>query len=209
MIDTDSGRKPWRQLQEDVRAYAARYSSAAFAPAFRDIVETLLRAPPRTGTSRLDPAIFFENRRAYIIRPADLTIKDAYDKPEVAVRQNRGIEYRRELHGGIAEDLLFFGPYIDLPAGRWQVRMDGEIDGECLLRLTRNCGTFLHEERLGPGLQAFEFEADEDIEQFETTLFLLPATQAISLRGILLKRVDEGAPKRDGRTPASVSYVRP
>jgi glycosyltransferase involved in cell wall biosynthesis len=190
LIDTDSGRKPWRRLQEDVRAYAARYSSAAFGPAFREVVRKLLQAPPSTGMSRLDPAIFFENRRTYMIKPADLTIKDAYDKPELAVRQNRSIEYRRERHGGIAEDLLFYGPYSELPAGRWQVQVEGDLDGECLLRLTRNCGTFMHEERLRPDLTAFEFEAVGDIEQFETILFLLPGTRAVSLRGIVLKRVD-------------------
>ncbi|HEX4507589.1 MAG TPA: glycosyltransferase family 4 protein [Alphaproteobacteria bacterium] len=188
-IQTDSGPKSWRQLQEDVRAYAERYSSAAFGPAFRGALENLLRAPPST-VSRLNPAQFFEDRRSFTIRQADLTIKDVYDKPELAVRQNRSIEYRRERHGGVSETLLFYGPYSDLPAGRWQVQVDADLEGECLLRLTRNCGTFVHEERLSPGLPAFEFEAREDLVQFETTLFLLPETRAISLRGIQLKRVD-------------------
>jgi len=190
MIDTDSGRKPWRQLQEDVRAYAARYSPTAFGPAFRDVVEKLLQAPPQAGLSRLAPDILFGNRRAFTVRPADLTIKDVYDRPELAVRQNGSIEYGRERHGGVSEDLLFFGPYIDVPAGRWQVQVDADLDGECLLRLTRDFGNFVHEERIGPGASVFEFEANGDFEKFETTLFLLPETRAISLRGIGLKRLD-------------------
>ena len=190
LIDTDSGPKPWRELQEDVRAYAARYSSAAFGPAFREALEKLLQAPPSPSAARLDPALFFEDRRTFTIRPAELRTKEVYDQLDLSVRLGDSIEYRRDRHGEISETCLFFGPYISLPAGRWHVRVDGDFDGKCLLRLTRNFGTFIHEETIDPDLLEFEFEVREDIEKFETTLFILPDTQAISLRGIVLNRLD-------------------
>jgi glycosyltransferase involved in cell wall biosynthesis len=190
LIDTDSGPKPWRELQEDVRAYAARYSPAAFAPAFRKAIERLMQAPPSPSVSRLDPTLFFEDRRSFTIRPADLRIKEPYDQPDLSVFQGDSIEYRRDLHGGIPERCLFFGPYISLAPGRWQVQVDGEFDGACLLRLTRNFGTLIHEEKISQDLSAFAFEVREDIEKFETTVFILPDTLAISLRGIVLKRLD-------------------
>ncbi|HTJ65485.1 MAG TPA: glycosyltransferase [Alphaproteobacteria bacterium] len=186
---TESGGMPWSELQEKVRAHAETLKHATFDRTFLGLVGEALAAPSPSGIDRLDPALFFEDRRSFTIRPRELQPKDEYSQPGLAIWQGDRIEYDSARFPSVEETLLFFGPYIELSPGRWRLRLDADIDGEFTLRLTCNFGVPVAEAVVSNTERAIEFTLPEPIEKFETLLFAAPDARSIVLRGIAMDRL--------------------
>src|ERR1051325_1180089 len=59
---------------------------------------------------------------------------------ENLLRRDNVIEYERQLHEPIPEDVLFFGPYVALPSGVCILSFHGRLDGELTLNFAHQGG---------------------------------------------------------------------
>ena len=76
-----------------------------------------------------------------MVSASDLTVHQAYRSGGArSIYYNSAIRYDRARDGAVPQKTLFFGPYAQLPAGRYAFRFDGEIDGEIDLAFTANSG---------------------------------------------------------------------
>lgn len=189
-IPTESGTIGWSALQEKAQAHANSLKHDTFDRIFLGLVDEALTAPSPSEIERLDAALFFEDRRSFVIRPHDLQPKDEYSRPGLEIRQGDRIEYDSDRFASIDERLLFFGPYIELSPGRWRLKLDADIDGEFTLRLTCNFGAPVAEAVVSSGALSIEFALSAPVEKFETLLFASPDARSIVLRGITLDRLD-------------------
>ena len=185
-----SGRASWTKLQEKVRRHAEGLTRQAFNNAFLGFVDDAMQPPGVTSDGRLNPALFFEDKRSHIIRPRDLRLKEVYQQPGLRLLRDERIEYDRARFSSVREPQLFFGPYIDLLPGRWRLRLNAEIKGEFILRLTRNFGSLVVEKIVSPGRLSFEFDSAASLEKFETVLIASSASVSIVLHEITLDRLD-------------------
>ena len=71
---------------------------------------------------------------------SDLKVHDAYTRRERSMRKAGAIFFERDKDGEIREEVLFFGPYVWLPAGSYAFSLDGEISGELDLAMTAEFG---------------------------------------------------------------------
>ncbi len=71
---------------------------------------------------------------------SDLKVHDAYTRRERSMRKAGAIFFERDKDGEIREEVLFFGPYVWLPAGSYAFSLDGEISGELDLAMTAESG---------------------------------------------------------------------
>lgn len=189
VIATESGPVPWSQAQEKVREHAGGLVRAKFDQTFFGFIDEALSLPARSAINRLDPVLFFEDRKSFVIRPQALSLKEPYGTAGLELLQDGRIEYDRSRFAGIAEPLLFFGPYIDVPPGRWRLRLDAEILGEFTLKLTCNFGAPITEAVVSNDQLSVEFDIAESGDKFETLLFVPPDAGSLILRAIILDRI--------------------
>ena len=89
-----------------------------------------------------DPGADEGSRQAiFMVSASDLTVHQAYRSGGArSIYYNSAIRYDRARDGAVPQKTLFFGPYAQLPAGRYAFRFDGEIDGGLALAFTANSG---------------------------------------------------------------------
>lgn len=77
---------------------------------------------------------------------------------------------------------LFYGPYINLPAGRYAVGIDGEVDGGMTLSLTREFGrAFMGE---------VPAKSDIPVEIPLSTYFEVVGKRGDNFRGLTLRGIN-------------------
>src|SRR5262249_26972802 len=146
--NTDSGPLTWCELQQRACDIARRYSREAFARSFRELAGQILDAPSEFGTDRPDSTFLFEQARRHVIRPQQFHLRPPLGETGFEVIRNGCLEFDRKQFAIHNEQLLFFGPYLDLSAGRWRLHVEAEIDGVFRLRLTHNGGILINERQI-------------------------------------------------------------
>lgn len=85
-------------------------------------------------------------------------------------------------------DVLFFGPYIPLAAGRHAIRLRGEIDGSVRLRLTAACGRVVLLETLASHWgDPFVINLGAPVEDFEVVASTTPGLRRLMLTSIVIE----------------------
>ena len=126
------------------------------------------------------------------ISASDLDVLEAYlsghSKP---IRRNGAICYERATYAGVAERVLFFGPYISLPPGRYEFALDGEIEGELELTFTADEG---RQELARTKVTGFDkpvaIELKQATEKFEMVGFRTPRLERLIFRNAFAKYAD-------------------
>lgn len=117
---------------------------------------------------------------------ADLDVAAAYVAGrEHPARRNGVMTFDRETDGEVGERVLFFGPYVWLPAGAYAFTFEGKIDGALELSFTADEGR----RRLADlSLESFArpvlIEIDEPVDKFEIVGSRTPALERLVLSGV-------------------------
>jgi glycosyltransferase involved in cell wall biosynthesis len=126
---------------------------------------------------------------------ADLVVPSVYTADrERPIRYHGAIRFEREADGDIQEDVLFYGPYVWLPAGRYAFTLDGEIGGELDIALTAAQG----QQRIAwIPLTSFAdpivIDLPGPVDNFEIVGYRTPSLERLVLRGAMVE-YQGGAP---------------
>jgi FkbM family methyltransferase len=125
------------------------------------------------------------------IRPKGLHLHSIFESGDHALIGPDGIlRYRRDEHQDIVEPALFFGPYIDLQAGSYQLSFRAHGDGKANLSVTENAGHHIIAESVVSNWAApIKFSLKEPARQFEVVLRRRPELKSLDLSEILIERV--------------------
>jgi FkbM family methyltransferase len=141
-----------------------------------------------TRTPEADAATQAQGLR---IAPKGLTLHAVYREGEHALMSAAGtLEYDADKSGSVAEPTLFFGPYIDLSAGRYQLSIDAQGVGRAHLSLIANGAIMdiaVFDVDSWPA--TVEFTLEEDVRQFEVVLRKTNSLERLSLRHLTLDRI--------------------
>ena len=131
---------------------------------------------------------------------------DAYgldgDRP---IRHNGAIRYERDAHGAVNENVLFFGPYVPLAAGRYAFAFDGEVSGELELSFTADLGASkLARVSVTRFAEPIIFDLKQPVEKFEIVGRRTPSLERLILRGafVAFDAVESRSPERGSRIPS-------
>ncbi len=125
-----------------------------------------------------------------VLAASDLRVPDAFGlDTERPIRRNGAIRYERDIHGAVGENVLFFGPYVPLPAGRYAFRFDGEVSGELELDFTADLGA---SKLARVSVTHFDgpivFDLQEPVEKFEIVGRRTSSLERLLLRGAFVER---------------------
>ena len=90
-----------------------------------------------------EPASSKDRRRSAVLTfsASEFNVHEAYVAGRSrSLRHAGAIRFDRALDGEVQLDVLFYGPYVWLPAGRYSFAFDGEIEGELALSFTADTG---------------------------------------------------------------------
>ncbi len=125
-----------------------------------------------------------ERRFSRVIRAASLILCPALRN---LARRGGAIKYEAtqgQPHGG---QPIFWGPYISLPSGKYNVTIVGEIFGVFDLRLTGNSGQiFIHQQRISTASDVITFSVDAPVRAFEVVVFETDQSERLHLDRILV-----------------------
>ena len=142
-----------------------------------------------------------------VLAVSDLRVPDAYGfDREQPIRHNGAIRYESSLHGAVNEDVLFFGPYIPLQAGRYAFAFDGEVDGELDLGFTADDGASkLARISVTRFAEPIHFELRKRVEKFEIVGRRTPSLKRLLLRGAFVEynAAQDRSPEWTPRGPSS------
>jgi hypothetical protein len=79
-------------------------------------------------------------RKPHTIAPDQLKFVDGFRSDAKLLTASGTIVYEAVRHGSVTQDVLFYGPYIHLDAGRYAVRLMGELSGTARIRMTAEHG---------------------------------------------------------------------
>jgi glycosyltransferase involved in cell wall biosynthesis len=186
-LATDAER--YRELLQEIAArsfktwdlYARQLVDALASGRVADFIER--NAP--TAAERLPDAKAGEREAVLLILAEDWLIPDAYSAPNRSRSLFYGgaINYDAERDAAVDEQTLFFGPYIPLPAGRYSVTLDGELEGELRLSFTAEGGSLHLVETTVTFLGApIVFELPRAVERFEIVGARTPQLRSLALR---------------------------
>ncbi len=156
-----------------------------------DIIRALVERPrvplaeiyPAKPSTR--PPILLRSR---IIKASDLSISETYRHGPNELLRDRSIEYNYAVHGSESEQILTYGPYIDVSRGFHSLHLGGMLRGEAVLLLTLRAGkSIIGEWRINDGLDPIEFELAQDGKQFEMVLKKLENTRYLFLTHAILE----------------------
>jgi glycosyltransferase involved in cell wall biosynthesis len=99
--------------------------------------------------------------------------------------------YRKEIHRGTPQDVLFFGPYITLEPSIYRFHLRGRIDGRIILRMTEQSGQRLIKETT---LSTFDVPitlvATKSLDRFELVGLRTSSLRSLELCSIFVERLD-------------------
>jgi glycosyltransferase involved in cell wall biosynthesis len=201
---TDSGRysellreiaarrmKIWKQyaweIVEKLQSFAS--SRADLAPLSESSEETVPSLEPGQVVAEADEDRGDEDRgdAVFMISASDWIVHRAFDASAGRPRSlyhASALRYDRLRDGVVEEDELFFGPYVPLPAGRYEFTFDGEIDGELRLAFTASTGEMkIAEVALTSFGKSIPIDVLESVERFEIVGKRTPSLSRLMLRG--------------------------
>jgi glycosyltransferase involved in cell wall biosynthesis len=132
---------------------------------------------------------------------ADLVVPSVYTADrERPIRYNGAIRFEHQADGDIQEDVLFYGPYVWLPAGRYAFTLDGEISGELDIALTAAQGL---EKIAWVPLTSFAdpivIDLPEPVDNFEIVGHRTPSLERLVLRGAMVEYQAGATAKTEAR----------
>jgi hypothetical protein len=147
---------------------------------------------------------------------SDLKVHDAYSGRERSMRKAGAIVFERDKDGEIRQEVLFFGPYVWLPAGSYAFSLDGEISGELDLAMTAETG----QKKLARAVvsnfdEPIVVDLPEAMNGFELVGHRKPSLERLLLRGATVEyrahsRDSDPAPEpRTVDPPVEVATVAP
>jgi len=124
-----------------------------------------------------------------VLSAADLSLPGKFGPHEGNPIRHAGvIRYDGAKHGAVKENVLFFGPYVWLPAGHYAFRLDGEITGEISLNLTADEGRHriasVHLSRFD---EPIVVELAQPVNGFEIVGHRTPTLERLVLRGAVIE----------------------
>ena len=136
--------------------------------------------PANEDKSRARDAVF-------MVTASDLSVPPEFTAADRArsLYYASAIRYDRERDGRVQQDILFFGPYVPLPAGRYLFSFDGEIDGELHLAFTGNTGeTKITETMAASFARPIPVDLPKGVAQFEIVGTRTQSLKRLVLRGV-------------------------
>jgi glycosyltransferase involved in cell wall biosynthesis len=120
----------------------------------------------------------------FMVSASDLTVHEAYRSGRArSIYYKSAIRYDRARDGAVPQKTLFFGPYAQLPAGRYAFRFDGEIDGELDLAFTANSGAReIARFEVASFAEPVVVELPAPVEKFEIVAGKTPTLKRLVLR---------------------------
>ena len=124
-----------------------------------------------------------------LLSAADLKVHAAYaDGRERTIRHVGSICFERDKDGEIRQDVLFFGPYVWLPAGTYAFALDGEISGALDLAMTAEEGV---RKLARVNVESFDkpivVDLPEAVNGFEIVGHRTPSLERLVLRGAMIE----------------------
>jgi SAM-dependent methyltransferase len=91
---------------------------------------------------------------------------------ETDILYNGAIKYDRNKFSSI--DTIFYGPYIVMEKGEYEILIEGKLDGDFLVSLTQSCGKKINSHyrniQINNKNKKFKLKLENDIENFEILL---------------------------------------
>ncbi len=125
-----------------------------------------------------------ERRFSRVIRADSLTLRPALSN---LARRDGAIKYEATHIQHHTGQPIFWGPYISLPSGKYNLTMVGEICGEFNLRLTSNAGkTVIHQQLISTVKDVIIFSVDVYVRAFEVVVFETNQSERLHLDSVLI-----------------------
>lgn len=137
----------------------------------------------RTPDQDLHPSVFQ-------ISPSDLRYLDRYkigDRNVLLDNDTGVLVYDSRSQSAIGVDLLFYGPYIDIPTGAYELTFNGRLVGPVGIRITYNFGgAIVHECEVSDFERPVAFSIREEAKNFEVVMSGTPNLEFIELWSMTL-----------------------
>ncbi len=129
-----------------------------------------------------------------------MRVHEAFGKGEAnRLRAGSSVAFDAKSHGGIEEQVLFFGPYFHLEPGHYSFRFRGALEGALELRFTKNFGAeTLHEVEVASFEAPVRVTVETPADKVEIIGRRLNSTQAMTLSAIEIAVAPPAADREDG-----------
>lgn len=147
-----------------------------------------------------------------IIQAGDFTIPDAcgaHGRPR-SLYDRSAIRYEQERDQSVAQSVLFYGPYLALPQGRYAFWFDGELRGELMLAFTAASGEAkLANVSLATFDSPVSIDLDQPVERFEIVGRRTPNLKRMILRAVFIEFRGSRASEADPRQTTARTIKAP
>jgi glycosyltransferase involved in cell wall biosynthesis len=127
----------------------------------------------------------------FTIAASELSCHDAYMVPGGnALRSDGAIAFDAIRNAGVAERVLFFGPYLTVEPGVYLFDFEGEVDGHLILRFTHNGGKLIREVSVDSFAGPVCLPLIGRFESFEVVGVKTPALKSLRLASIGVHHID-------------------
>jgi glycosyltransferase involved in cell wall biosynthesis len=184
--------KSWKEYADEIiqKLIACSLGEPMRPEAREGLVESAQTSPvsdQTAGAATSDDRGADEGSRQaiFMVSASDLTVHQAYRSGRArSIYYNSAIRFDRAQDGVVPQKTLFFGPYAQLPAGRYAFRFDGEIDGEIDLAFTANSGARqIARFEVTSFAEPVVVELSAPVEKFEIVGAKTPTLKHLVLRG--------------------------
>jgi len=127
--------------------------------------------------------------RDIIIEPRKLSLKRAYAGPADPILRDGRIVYDASRHAGVEEDVLFYGPYINLEPGKFELSFSASIHGEFRVEVTEHFGEPIAQFTLDGTSAPARFTLRSPAQKFEIVLSRTANSKMIDLASIRLRKM--------------------
>jgi FkbM family methyltransferase len=140
-----------------------------------------------TRTPESDAA---QSPSAITIKPGGLHYHAVFAEGDKALLQSDGtLRYRRDDHQDVAEPSLFFGPYVNLPAGNYTLAIDADATGSADLSITTDFGhVVVLSKRVLRWGDRISFTLREPAQAFEIVLRKRDDLERLDLKRMVIER---------------------
>jgi len=127
---------------------------------------------------------------AMTVKPKELHYHTVFAESDNALLQPDGtLRYRRADHPNVAEPSLFFGPYVNLPAGSYTLKIHGNATGSADLSITTDFGhVIILSKMVSRWDEPISFTLREPAQAFEIVLRKRPDLESLDLDRMVIER---------------------
>jgi FkbM family methyltransferase len=118
-----------------------------------------------------------------------LQIKPIYSDDQNPILLQDGISYNASRHGHITENVLFYGPYINLEPGHYELILDAKVSGEFIIQIAQDFGELVTQFPIKEFTRAYPFTLRSPARKFEIVLSRTGSSQAIDVASMRLRKM--------------------